>query len=484
MDSRPGCKMLFPMVVQLGIIVLSILSIALAAPESDLLHTLPGQTQNSTFKQYSGYITVDEEHGKALFYYFVETQTDPQSRPLALWLTGGPGCSSLGYGAFMEHGPFKPRGHNDELLWTNKYSWNMETNMIYLESPIGVGFSYSNSSSDYQYYNDAMTAQDNLAFLLNWFEKFPEYRSVDFYITGESYGGHYVPQLATLVLNHNKNPNIKPVKLEGIAMGNPFVDIEISINNDEFFWSHGLISDETYRLAQSVCNNSRRWVESYVLNNLSKTCQNVFSKVQSETGNINLEDVTLGLCLNGGGSQTTGSGKPRKFQHKIEHTFNKIDPCIDFKINQYLNKQEVKKSLHANTSLYWEACSGKLHYDQKNRGINVIPVLSDLLKAGLRITLYSGDQDSKVPFTATRTIANNLAKELNLYTVIPYGPWYDNKQVAGWTQSYGHTVKGKNESILTYATVRGGGHEVPYTNPSEALNLYRAFIRALPLPSS
>lgn len=188
MDSRPGCKMLFPMVVQLGIIVLSILSIALAAPESDLLHTLPGQTQNSTFKQYSGYITVDEEHGKALFYYFVETQTDPQSRPLALWLTGGPGCSSLGYGAFMEHGPFKPRGHNGELLWTNKYSWNMETNMLYLESPIGVGFSYSNSSSDYQYYNDAMTAQDNLAFLLNWFEKFPEYRSVDFYITGESYG--------------------------------------------------------------------------------------------------------------------------------------------------------------------------------------------------------------------------------------------------------------------------------------------------------
>jgi hypothetical protein len=43
--------------------------------------------------------------------------------------------------------------------------------------------------------------------------------------------------------------------------------------------------------------------------------------------------------------------------------------------------------------------------------------------------IHSGDQDSKVPFTATRTIANNLAKELNLYTVIPYGPWYDNKQV-------------------------------------------------------
>jgi len=95
MDSRPGCKMLFPMVVQLGIIVLSILSIALAAPEFDLLHTLPGQTQNVTFKQYSGYITVDEQHGKALFYYFVETEIDPQSRPLALWLTGGDEMNNL-----------------------------------------------------------------------------------------------------------------------------------------------------------------------------------------------------------------------------------------------------------------------------------------------------------------------------------------------------------------------------------------------------
>lgn len=395
-----------------------------------------------------------------------------------------PGCSSLGYGAFMEHGPFKPGGHNGELLLRNKYSWNTETNMLYLESPVGVGFSYSNASSDYQYYNDAMTAEDNLSFLLSWFEKFPEYRGVDFYITGESYGGHYVPQLATLVMEHNKKPNIKPINLKGIAMGNPLLDIDISISNDEFLWSNSLISDETYQLTQSMCNNSKRWRETYVLNNLSEDCQYVFSKVKSETRNINLEDVSLGLCLDAGGSQATGSRKPRKFLHQVEHTFNKIDLCIHFKINQYLNKQEVKKALHANTNLHWEACSRKFLYDQTNRGISMIPVLSDLLKAGLRITLYSGDQDSKVPFTATRTIVENLAKELNLYTVISYAPWYNHQQVAGWTQAYGHSVNGKTESILTYATVKGAGHEVPYSKPSEALTLYRSFIRALPLPAS
>ena len=119
---------------------------------------------------------------------------------------------------------------------------------------------------------------------------------------------------------------------------------------------------------------------------------------------------------------------PRQQDLKIEHPFNKIDLCEEFEINGYLDKQEVKKALHANTSLYWEACSRELRYDNKNRGINIIPVLSDLLKADLPITLYRRDQDSKVPFTATRTIANNLAKEPNLSTVIPYVPWYDHEQ--------------------------------------------------------
>lgn len=107
--------------------------------------------------------------------------------------------------------------------------------------------------------------------------------------------------------------------LNCLQMGNPFLDIDISISNDEFLWSHGLISDETYQLTQSMCNNSKRWRETYVLNNLSEDCQYVLSKVKSETRNINLEDVTLGLCPKVGGSQTTRSTKPRKFLHQVSH---------------------------------------------------------------------------------------------------------------------------------------------------------------------
>lgn len=119
----------------------------------DMVVRLPGQPQVG-FRQFSGYVEVDDQQERALFYYFVEAEADPASKPLVLWLNGGPGCSSLGVGAFSENGPFRPDG---ELLVRNEHSWNTEVNMLYLETPIGVGFSYSTDTSSYMAVNDEIT---------------------------------------------------------------------------------------------------------------------------------------------------------------------------------------------------------------------------------------------------------------------------------------------------------------------------------------
>ena len=94
-------------------------------------------------------------------------------------------------------------------------------NVLFLESPAGVGFSYSNTTSDYQSNGDKSTAIDNYAFLLNWLERFPEYKDRDFYISGESYAGHYVPQLSHVILSHNKNTGKTIVNLKGIIVSIP-----------------------------------------------------------------------------------------------------------------------------------------------------------------------------------------------------------------------------------------------------------------------
>ncbi|KAA3483885.1 serine carboxypeptidase-like 45 isoform X4 [Gossypium australe] len=107
----------------------------------EVIKGLPGQPANVGFKQYSGYILVQSQHGRALFYYFVEADSaNPLAHPLTLWLNGGPGCSSLGFGAFMEHGPFQPG--EDGRLVKNQYSWNLG-NYFNLKENLTVKLSYS-----------------------------------------------------------------------------------------------------------------------------------------------------------------------------------------------------------------------------------------------------------------------------------------------------------------------------------------------------
>ncbi|GLJ07553.1 hypothetical protein SUGI_0069550 [Cryptomeria japonica] len=183
--------------------------------QSDLIKGgLPGQPYaNAPFQQYAGYVSVDDSSGRYLFYYFAEAYYKASKKPLILWLNGGPGCSSVGYGAMQELGPFRVNP-NGRTLRTNRNSWNtgahktsqslshliiqcLLANILFLDSPAGVGFSYSRNKSDYDQNGDAQTAEDNYSFLVNWFNRYPNYKNRDFYIAGESYAGwnDYVPSV-------------------------------------------------------------------------------------------------------------------------------------------------------------------------------------------------------------------------------------------------------------------------------------------------
>ncbi|XP_019365282.1 PREDICTED: lysosomal protective protein-like, partial [Gavialis gangeticus] len=138
---------------------------------------------------------------------FVEAQSSPETRPLVLWLNGGPGCSSMD-GLLTEHGPFLVQPDGASLRY-NDYAWNQVANVLYLESPLGVGFSYSD---DKQYTtNDTEVAHNNYLALKEFLRLFPEYSNNDLYLTGESYAGIYIPTLAQWVM---QDPSLK-LKVRG-----------------------------------------------------------------------------------------------------------------------------------------------------------------------------------------------------------------------------------------------------------------------------
>ncbi|XP_065044932.1 serine carboxypeptidase-like 42 [Musa acuminata AAA Group] len=439
-------------------------------PEEDLVVRLPGQPKVG-FRQYAGYVDVDEKAGRTLFYYFAEADGDAHAKPLTLWLNGGPGCSSVGGGAFTELGPFFPRGDGRGLR-LNKMSWNKVSNLLFVESPAGVGWSYSNTTSDYNC-GDESTANDMYKFLLRWYDKFPEFRLKNLFLTGESYAGHYIPQLANVLLDHNQHSTGFKFNIKGVAIGNPLLKLDRDAPATyEFFWSHGMISDEIGLTIMNQCD-----FEDYTFSNphnVSKACNDAIEKANIIVGDyINEYDVILDVCYP---SIVEQELRLRKYVTKMSVG---VDVCMSVERYFYFNLPQVQLALHANRTKLpysWGMCSGLLNYSSTDGDINILPLLKKIIRHGTPVWVFSGDQDSVVPLLGSRTLVRELAHDLNFRVTVPYGVWFYKGQVGGWVTEYGN--------LLTFATVRGASHMVPYAQPARALRLFTSFIHGQRLPNS
>lgn len=431
-----------------------------ADQESDRIRELPGQPPNVGFSQYSGYVTVNPARGRALFYWLVEAvPAAGPIAPLVLWLNGGPGCSSVGYGASEEVGPFRIRP-DGQTLYLNPNSWNKAANLLFLESPAGVGFSYSNSSLDLYTAGDAKTALDAYAFLVNWLERFPQYKYREFYIAGESYAGHYVPQLAQLIYEKNKGIQNPTINFKGFMVGNAVTDdYHDYLGTFEFWWTHGLISDKTYHNLKATC-----LLESS--QHPSPDCVKNLNLASAEEGNIDPYSLNTKPC-NDTASLKLGLGGRYPWLSRA------YDPCTERYASIYYNRPEVQMALHANTTgihYPWQTCSDIVGSYWADSPRSMLPIYQELIAAGIKIWVFSGDTDAVVPVTATRYSIDAL----KLPTLVNWYPWYDHGKVGGWSQVY----KG-----LTLVTIAGAGHEVPLHRPRQALIMFRHFLQNKPMPA-
>ncbi|CAD5184059.1 unnamed protein product [Musa acuminata subsp. malaccensis] len=427
--------------------------------EQDRVARLPGQPRVD-FAQYSGYVTVEARAGRALFYWLVEAPPSAQPAPLVLWLNGGPGCSSIAYGASEELGPFRIDS-DGKTLYLNPYAWNTVANVLFLDSPAGVGFSYTNTSSDLHTSGDHRTAVDAYNFLVKWFERFPQYKHREFYIAGESYAGHYVPQLSQLVYRKNAGVENATINFRGFLVGNAVTDdYHDYVGTFEYWWTHGLISDATYRILRVRCDYQAS-------EHPSDACVNALDTADSEMGNIDPYSIYTLPC----------NDHPRSLKRNLRGHYpwmsRAYDPCTERYSRIYYNRADVQRAMHANVTgipYGWDTCSDTISENWGDSPKSMLPIYRELIAAGLRIWVFSGDTDAVVPLTATRYSIDAL----RLRTLEKWYPWYDHGKVGGWSQIY----KG-----LTYVTVTGAGHEVPLHRPRQALMLFEHFLKNKPMPA-
>ncbi|PKI57485.1 hypothetical protein CRG98_022136 [Punica granatum] len=351
-------------------------------------------------------------------------------------------------------------------------SWNRASNLLFVESPAGVGWSYSNTTSDYSCGDDS-TAMDMHTFLMGWYEKFPAFKTRELFLAGESYAGHYIPQLAIVLLDHNARSTGFKFNLKGVAIGNPLLRLDYDARATyEFFWSHGMISDEIGLKITGECDFDDYTYASP--HNVSELCNEATNKADSIVGDyINNYDVILDVCYP---SIVEQELRLKKLATKISIG---VDVCMTYERRFYFNLPEVQKALHANrTNLPypWSMCSGVLNYSDTDGNINILPLLKRIIQNHIPVWVFSGDQDSVVPLLGTRTLVRELAHDLKFGISVPYGAWFHKGQVGGWATEYGN--------LLTFATVRGAAHMVPYAQPSRALHLFSSFIRGRRLPNT
>ncbi|KAI7751162.1 hypothetical protein M8C21_017138, partial [Ambrosia artemisiifolia] len=192
---------------------------------------------------HAGYYQIQHSNDAQMFYFFFESRNN-ENDPVVIWLTGGPGCSSE-LALFYENGPFKI-GKNLTLVW-NEYGWDRASHLLYVDQPTGTGFSYSSDKSDIRHDEQDQTSYWGVTFQA-FFAEHPELVDNDFYITGESYAGHYIPAFAARVHQGNKAKEGIHINLKGFAIGNGLTDPAIQYKAyTDYALEMGLIKESQYK---------------------------------------------------------------------------------------------------------------------------------------------------------------------------------------------------------------------------------------------
>lgn len=443
--------------------VILLIGCGLGARPRDFVEKMPWVNETLNYAMYSGYLDIPNSNGKSLHYILVESQNDPANDPLVLWLNGGPGCSSLD-GFIYEHGPYV---FPDEgtTLQKNQWSWNTNASVIYLEAPAGVGFSKMGDKSNNKT-NDQITAHDNLVALLQFFRDFPEFKNHDFYITGESYAGIYVPTLAYNILLYNSYTLFDKINLQGIAVGNGVTDWNIDCDPAfiKWAWTHSLFNYYWYDRITEDCGRIDDKAGFSDLN--SKPCQDDIATIyDTVVPGINIYNI-YGPCIH-------NNEETAKKDHRIYFSwlFKKnpklevIPPCCAWKgAYEYFRNSTVREAFHIPADApVWEFCVDLDYHDDFQHGS--LYTYPHLIKSGLRVMVYSGDTDGSVPFIGSREW---IQEKLNLGVKRDYASWWVDNQVAGYNIEY---------DGLTFVTVKGAGHMVPQWKRPQAHYMINQFLK-------
>lgn len=392
---------------------------------------------------YSGFLTVNASFGSNLFFWFFPAMENPRTAPVLLWLNGGPGSSSL-FGLFAEHGPYLVgKGGIPKLrqvTWARRYS------VLYVDNPVGVGFSFTQHDQGYTS-NETDVGRDLLEALQQFFTLFPEYVANDFYATGESYAGKYVPAIGHAI-DTAVHPRVK-INLKGIAIGNAFVDPVTMLDYASYLYQIGLVD----RNQAATIRKKTDTVISLI---------NQGRYVEANDIYFPLFDTKRSLYKN-----YTG----------LDNYYNYLlskEPADQNYYELFVQTTRVRKAIHVGSVPFYnfnKTVYKNFHADEM---ISVKPWFTALLEK-YKVLLYSGQLDVIIPYTFTENFIDSLNwSGARALADAPRQIW---RAPGGGGDIYGYVRQVAN---FTEVMVRNGGHILPYDQPEASYDMITRFIDGKP----
>ncbi|XP_054262082.1 venom serine carboxypeptidase-like [Macrosteles quadrilineatus] len=386
---------------------------------------------------FSGYLTVDKQYNSNLFFWFFPSETSWETKPVLLWLQGGPGASSL-LGLLFENGPIRLTKVG---LKKNPYSWSKLYNVIYIDNPVGSGFSFTNDSRGYPTTQDEIGNTVHNA-LLQLFALFPEIKTNSFFLTGESYAGKYIPSVAYSIYKNKFNSTLK-INLHGLFIGNGMVDPVNMLHYGDYLYQLGLVDSNGKKMFQQYEKiiaekiSSQQWTKA----------TEIFSMMVMDYyySNFTLYNNLTGLKLH----------------------YNYInDQEGDNDFQPFVTNTSIRNALHVGENQFNDGKTIALAL--KDDIMKSVKSNVEELLENYRVLFYFGQLDVICAYP----LGEQMIQQFNWSGKAEFQQaqrrvWWVHEDLAGYCKSGGG---------LTEVMVRNAGHLVPADQPVWTLELLNKFV--------
>ncbi|CAL4923010.1 unnamed protein product [Urochloa decumbens] len=419
-----------------------------------------------------GYVEV--RPGAHLFWWYYKspqrTSTPTKPWPTVLWLQGGPGASGVGLGNFQEIGPL------DVDLKPRNSTWLQKADLIFLDNPVGTGYSYVEKSSLFVT-TDWEQAADATTLLKALVKEVPTLQSSPLFLVAESYGGKYAATLGVSVARAARAGELN-VTLAGVAVGDSWISPEdFTLAYTPLLLAVSRLDDNAGEEANKKAEKVKQQIAAGQWATSQESWSDLLDFIANKSGNVDvynflldtgMDPVSTSVDSSTGSSLSLGNLQVKKYSTYLssqDSSSNTIDGIMNGVIKEKL--KIIPKDFK------WGEQSDSVYYSLVDDFMKPrIDEIDELLSYGINVTVYNGQVDVICSTDGAEAWVQKLKWDgLKSFLNLPRQPLYcgDSKGVKAFVRSY------KN---LHFYWILGAGHYVPVDQPCIALSMINSITQS------